>query len=584
MTPLEFLNLLWQYKPEDLYLLIWTLADKRSHWYRDNAAAAEFVSTIKGSDVYVGVGLACRDYGPAHRCGSDEIAGLAGFWADFDLRSDAHSKKALPVTIPDALSIIQASMPPTIVVSTGNGAHAWWLLKEPHVFDNDQERKDTARLVARWHTLLRLRAAQCGWAFDRLSDLARVLRIPGTINAKDPSNPKEVTVHSTTDRRYNLSDFEEFLDEAAIPDPEAEERAARERAERFADKPLVINRNVRIPDETLESWMALDMRFKNTWLRQRHDLNDQSQSGYDLALACFGVDAGLSEQQIVDLIIHHRSLYKQKLRTRLDYFQRTISKAASRSDGIEPLHAPPPLEPSYANVPQPELPESQNTTSQGEPGGEKPVDPATAKAVLCEQISTALGVRVLRLVKLTGKEPVYRMELEQGKIEFASVGKLIDQHSVRVAIAGSVGRLIPKIKSKAWEQLAQMMLDACIIEEGSEEMEFEGAARMYVAQYLSETAFIPSIEAQTVQNARKPTVINGQITICASDIQFYINKTTFQNLSVKAVVSMLAALGAKSVRVRGAKFREQSRWVLPESEFKPCEYCAHQREPGDDDE
>ena len=584
MTPLEFLNLLWQYKPENLFILIWTLADKRSHWYRDNAAAAEFVSTIKGSDVYVGVGLASRDYGPAHRCGSDEIAGLAGFWADFDLRSDAHSKKALPVTIPDALSIIPASMPPTIVVSTGNGAHAWWLLKEPHVFDNDQERKDTARLVARWHTLLRLRAAQCGWAFDRLSDLARVLRIPGTINAKDPSNPKEVTAHSTTDRRYNLSDFEEFLDEAAIPDPEAEERAARERAERFADKPLVINRNVRIPDETLESWMALDMRFKNTWLRQRHDLNDQSQSGYDLALACFGVDAGLSEQQIVDLIIHHRSLYKQKLRTRLDYFQRTISKAASRSDGIEPLHAPPPLEPNSANVPQPELPESQNTTSQGEPGGEKPVDPATAKAVLCEQISTALGVRVLRLVKLTGKEPVYRMELEQGKIEFASVGKLIDQHSVRVAIAGSVGRLIPKIKSKAWEQLAQMMLDACIIEEGSEEMEFEGAARMYVAQYLSETAFIPSIEAQTVQNARKPTVINGQITICASDIQFYINKTTFQNLSVKAVVSMLAALGAKSVRVRGAKFREQSRWVLPESEFKPCEYCAGQREPGDDDE
>ena len=584
MTPLEFLNLLWQYKPEDLYLLIWTLADKRSYWHRDITESAEAVERASGRDVYVGVGLASRDYGPAHRCGSDEIAGLAGFWADFDLRSDAHSKKALPVTIPDALSIIPASMPPTIVVSTGNGAHAWWLLKEPHVFDNDQERKDTARLVARWHTLLRLRAAQCGWAFDRLSDLARVLRIPGTINAKDPSNPKEVTVHSTTDRRYNLSDFEEFLDEAAIPDPEAEERAARERAERFADKPLVINRNVRIPDETLESWMALDMRFKNTWLRQRHDLNDQSQSGYDLALACFGVDAGLSEQQIVDLIIHHRSLYKQKLRTRLDYFQRTISKAASRSDGIEPLHAPPPLEPSSANVPRPDLPESQNTASQGEPGGEKPVDPATAKAVLCEQISTALGVRVLRLVKLTGKEPVYRMELEQGKIEFASVGKLIDQHSVRVAIAGSVGRLIPKIKSKAWEQLAQMMLDACIIEEGSEEMEFEGAARMYVAQYLSETAFIPSIEAQTVQNARKPTVINGQITICASDIQFYINKTTFQNLSVKAVVSMLAALGAKSVRVRGAKFREQSRWVLPESEFKPCEYCAGQREPGDDDE
>ena len=45
----------------------------------------------------------------------------------------------------------------------------------------------------------------------------------------------------------------------------------------------------------------------NTWLRQRHDLKDQSQSGYDMALAVFGAQSGLTEQQIVDLIVHHRS-------------------------------------------------------------------------------------------------------------------------------------------------------------------------------------------------------------------------------------------------------------------------------------
>ena len=107
---------------------------------------------------------------------------------------------------------------------------------------------------------------------------------------------------------------------------------------------------------------------------------------------------------------------------------------------------------------------------------------------------------------------------------------------------------------------------------------------MYISQYLSDTAFISSIEEQTVPNARRPTVIDGKIAICASDLQMYVNKTTFQNLSVKAVVSMLSALGARTERVRGAKFREQSRWVLPESEFKPCEFGARQREPGDHDE
>jgi hypothetical protein len=149
--------------------------------------------------------------------------------------------------------------------------------------------------------MLRLNSAAHGWTYDRLSDLARVLRIPGTINHKDPANPKDVTVLSSTDHRYNLSDFEEFLDGAGIPDPEAEEQATREWAERFADKPpLVINVNARIPQETLDGWMAADMRFRNTWLRQRHDLKDQSQSGYDMALAAFGAQAGLTEQQIVE--------------------------------------------------------------------------------------------------------------------------------------------------------------------------------------------------------------------------------------------------------------------------------------------
>jgi hypothetical protein len=149
MTPLTFLNLLWQFKPEELYVLIWTLQDKYSHWYRDVAAAAEFVLKARGLDLYVGVGLSRADRGPAHRCVSDDVAGLSGFWADLDLKSEAHTK-ALPATIAEAISIIPECMPPTVVIATGNGAHAWWLFKEPYVFDDAEDRKHTALLVSRW--------------------------------------------------------------------------------------------------------------------------------------------------------------------------------------------------------------------------------------------------------------------------------------------------------------------------------------------------------------------------------------------------------------------------------------------------
>ncbi|MGD0775060.1 MAG: hypothetical protein ABSC05_19770 [Candidatus Solibacter sp.] len=578
MTPLDFLNLLWQFKPAELYVLLWTYPEKRSRWYRDIVAAAEFVLKSPGLDVYVGVGLSMADHGPARRCVSEEIAGISGFWADLDLRSDAHNKKALPATIADALSIIPASLPPTIVILTGNGAHAWWLFKEPYIFDGDDDREAVASQSARWHTLLSLNASARGWAYDRLSDLARILRIPGTQNLKDPANPKDVVVHSFGDRRYNLSDFTQYLDDAAIPDPQAQDSAAREWAERFADKSLLINTNARIPQEMLDGWMAADMRFKNTWLRQRHDLKDQSQSGYDLALACFGTEAGLNEQQIVDLIIHHRSQSGQKHRTRLDYFQRTIATASRRSPGVNAPGVLPDAPAPGATTGNAAPPGAQGAPQEADARIAASPDPATTRALLCQRISEILGVRVCRIVKFTGKEPTFHMELEEGKIEFPNVGKLISQESVRLAIAGSIGKLIRKLKPKVWEQLAQVLLDACIVEQGGEEIEWEGAARMYVAHYLAETGFIDTLEGQQVQNQRKPILLDGKVAICTSDLQMYVNKTTFQNLSIKAVASMLGVLGGKSIRVRGAKFKEQSRWILPVDQFDPAEYSPHKEE------
>ncbi|MBI4463138.1 MAG: hypothetical protein HY647_00400 [Acidobacteria bacterium] len=129
-----------------------------------------------------------------------------------------------------------------------------------------------------------------------------------------------------------------------------------------------------------------------------------------------------------------------------------------------------------------------------------------------------------------------------------------------------------------------MMLDACVVEDGGEEASFEGAARMHVENYLADTAFIPSPEGQSVQSARKPMIHEGKIAVCASDLQMYVSKTTGQNLFVMDIVSMLKALGSEPCHVRGRKFKEQSRWLLPLEEFDPADYCEREREPGDDDE
>lgn len=585
MTPLSFLDLLWHCKAQEHYILLWTLQDKRSHWFQDVATAAEFAAAAASNqDVYVGLALSQAYLGPTRRCKSEEVSGVCGIGSDLDLKSEAHNTKPLPATIPEALKILPAAMPPSILVLTGNGVQPWWVFKEPLIFDNDEERKEAARVLARWHALLGRNAATHGWSYDRLSDLARILRIPGTHNLKDPANPKDVTILSVNDRRYNLSDFEEFLDSEGILDTKAQETAAQEWAEKFADKHLVIDLTKRITQDRIDMWMRDDMRFRNTWLRQRHDLKDQSQSGYDLALACFGMDAGLSEQEIVTLIIHHRAIYSRPQRTRVDYFQRTIGKATRKTgggaDAVATLDPPGETPATAAAVQVAAPPTAGDAAPQGAPvAPEQPeaADTATQltleqKDALCARIATILKTPILRFTKLDGKEPTYHMKLADDRvIEFASFAKFTDQQSVHNAIGAVTNRHIPRFKPKAWSELSQWMLNACYIEEPTDEEDLIRGARLHLLSYLQETEFIASIENQRVQDQRKPIVTDdGRIAVSSIDFQAYMAKTTCQKISQREAGSMLVAVGGTKYRVCGRKY-DQIRRVLPLPDFDPKE-------------
>src|SRR5256885_448802 len=69
----RFLEALFANKRNDLYILIWILLDKKSHWFQKVDEAIEFVESLHQQDVYVGTGLSAIDHGPYSRCKSDEI-------------------------------------------------------------------------------------------------------------------------------------------------------------------------------------------------------------------------------------------------------------------------------------------------------------------------------------------------------------------------------------------------------------------------------------------------------------------------------------------------------------------------------
>jgi hypothetical protein len=193
---------------------------------------------------------------------------------------------------------------------------------------------------------------------------------------------------------------------------------------------------------------------------------------------------------------------------------------------------------------------------------------------LCEQISNAIGVRVLRIIKIDGQEPTYRLELEAAKILFPSVDKLVGQPSFRMKIASAVDHLVPRIPPKAWDRVAQMILNALTVEDGGDEASLVGAAKLYVERYLAETRFIDAEKDETYQNRFKPTVYEGQIAVRSQELQQHINKTWNVNRPLKEIAAMLSALGANSMRLKRTALRDQSRWLLPLSEFAPAAYVG----------
>jgi putative DNA primase/helicase len=115
---------------------------------------------------------------------ADSVA-LPGLWADVDIAGPGHKAHGLPPDEQAARRIVtESALPdPTLWVHSGGGLYPWWLFDKPHVIDGDLDA--TTALSQCWQAELGAAAARLGWTYGTgVGDLARVLRLPGTVNRK----------------------------------------------------------------------------------------------------------------------------------------------------------------------------------------------------------------------------------------------------------------------------------------------------------------------------------------------------------------------------------------------------------------
>jgi hypothetical protein len=149
------------------------------------------------------------------RGGAADSAALPALWADLDLAGPGHAEQDLPPDEAAGRAIIAATgLPePTIWVHSGGGLYPIWLLEQPHTLTADNL-DDAKRLAKDWQRVIEHAAASLGWRYGRgVGDLARVLRIPGTVNRKE-GLARPCRIISAQNLRYSYRQLVDALDVA----------------------------------------------------------------------------------------------------------------------------------------------------------------------------------------------------------------------------------------------------------------------------------------------------------------------------------------------------------------------------------
>ena len=130
-------------------------------------------------------------------------------WLDLDYGVEGHKSDKNPPTREAALGLInQFSHAPSLIVFTGHGLQAFWCFDKPVDATDESGRSTVSRLVDAIQSTIAQYAAVKGWQVDNTADLARIMRVPGTVNYKDPANPVQGSIlEFQPDRQYSVEEL-----------------------------------------------------------------------------------------------------------------------------------------------------------------------------------------------------------------------------------------------------------------------------------------------------------------------------------------------------------------------------------------
>lgn len=524
------------------WLALWCRHTKESKFYNDCGAAARWAETCaaKNQDIYIGTGT--FNVQPAEGRGTaDAVEGVSGFWADIDVADPgAHKGKIYPLTLAEARGVLgMLGIPPSLEVLSGHGLQAWWLFREPWLLAGPEERARCAHASRAWGATLAACAKVKGWAVDSVADLARMLRIPGTMNCKvKPFVPVQSDL-PIAPIRYNPGDLEEmslpYTENSITALPIIELQYVTK--DNQGEHKFLISR--------LDAMRAADKKFKATWEYTRNDLADKSPSAYDLAMANLLVAAEFEDQDIANalyLLRKERNANPEKA-LRRKYLMMTIGKA--RSSAVRDVKAAAAMD---AIVLAPFAVEN------------KPGTEAAPSIDFTKKIAEALCVDLRRITRHGKAENCLFSFLigTDNEVLIGHTATLFEQRAVCWKLAEKTGVVMKSFKDMQWRQLVQAIIRSAVVVE-NHDSSYVQKVLGYLDSYLQEMRHRIPIEKnwQRAVAMNEPFVLDGELNIHIPSL--------VEHLSVRAGMRIKDFELWEMMRLAGFKSHKVTAWIKGKS-------------------
>lgn len=525
----DFLTALWGPEWAPRKVLLW----KRQRpgtgglsYYLDTAAQADAYEDEV--DVYVAAGLLPRNFGATFRGRSTDVIGIPGVWLDIDVTGSptdqpGKTKKNAAPDTDAALELARLLLPPTLLVTSGYGVQAWWLLEEPWLWagENTGERARAQQVVYGWWLRNKREAKQAGYNLDATWELARLMRLPSTINGKAGlAAPVTWMDPDELGPRYSIGALEALGEQQTPPTSST------------GGISVAVDPTATPNADMLIAAIDNDEDFADAWKRQGPAPDDPTPSAWCLRLANYAVRAGWTDQAITDLLLAYRRKHGDTEKTHQRWYGLTIAKARS---GNNRERAAKEEEEALEEA----LEDLEDAAREAAPDQDR---------VLGSFNFLVPGLEARELVQ-QGKDPDsarFALVLADGsEIEIGSGHKLLDQQRVRVAISVATGLVMKRVTLPKWDKAVQALLKARrYVDAESEETVTVGWLQSYLDGRLATGA-----DWNDAAFGKQPFRRDGMVHLSLEDLLRYVKRGQGESIARADLQRRIVRVGFTSVKV-----------------------------------